>query len=220
MKKKWLLSILLCAVLIGSMFSTGVYATEDMPTEPVSMETESVTAEEPPEEDTAVNTAEDTAVDTAVDPEADTRVDTEAEDVSADCAEFSFQLAQDLKFWVRVHEEGDGHSYRFIIVVRDVTESSYFNGIVVIVPGISCGIIVVGLGESKWFTRRILLISKPQSCARHVLGFRTVRHDELFGLRKARMKDPLFDDMNPKSWTVNNSYLHILSSVLHRTQSV
>ena len=27
-------------------------------------------------------------------------------------------------------------------------------------------------------------------------------------------------DVHPKSWTVNNRYLHVLSSVLHRTQSV
>lgn len=32
--------------------------------------------------------------------------------------------------------------------------------------------------------------------------------------------NPLEFDVHPKSWTVNNRYLHVLSSVLHRTQSV
>ena len=27
-------------------------------------------------------------------------------------------------------------------------------------------------------------------------------------------------DVHPKSWTVNNRYLHVLTSVLHRTQPV
>ena len=47
MKRRWFLSALLCVVLIGSMFSTSVFALEDIPIEPVSTEAGSVPTEEP-----------------------------------------------------------------------------------------------------------------------------------------------------------------------------
>ena len=82
MKRRWFLSALLCAVLIGSMFSTSVFALEDIPTEPVSTEAESVPTEEPLTDDAAepadIATPDDTAApgDTVDDPEeADPPVD-------------------------------------------------------------------------------------------------------------------------------------------------
>ena len=38
--------------------------------------------------------------------------------------------------------------------------------------------------------------------------------------RTAAIYLPPAPDVHPKSWTVNNRFLHVLISVLHRTQSV